>query len=73
MWMFLSFKEVMHRIKLIFGVSMCGVKVRLWLEEVLWEKKYNVDVYRCKGVLRVLNSDQLHTLQVMFPIITMIT
>ncbi|XP_057481665.1 uncharacterized protein LOC130768606 isoform X2 [Actinidia eriantha] len=38
-------------------------KVRLWLEEILWDKKYNMDVYRCKGVLSVLNSDQLHTLQ----------
>ncbi|KAL7163761.1 hypothetical protein ACSBR2_039809 [Camellia fascicularis] len=38
-------------------------KVRLWIEEILWDKKYNMDVYRCKGVLSVLNSDQLHTLQ----------
>ncbi|KAJ4710777.1 COBW domain-containing protein 1 [Melia azedarach] len=38
-------------------------KVRLWLEEILWDKKYGVDVYRCKGVLAVENSDQLHTLQ----------
>lgn len=38
-------------------------KVRLWLEEILWDKKYSMDVYRCKGVLRVLDSDQLHTLQ----------
>ncbi|XAR65264.1 hypothetical protein NMG60_11009319 [Bertholletia excelsa] len=38
-------------------------KVRLWLEEILWDKKYGMDVYRCKGVLSVSNSDQLHTLQ----------
>lgn len=38
-------------------------KVRLWLEEILWDKKYNMDVYRCKGVLSVLKSDELHTLQ----------
>ncbi|KAL8097658.1 uncharacterized protein LOC141682808 [Apium graveolens] len=38
-------------------------KVRLWLEEILWEKKFGMDVYRCKGVLRISNSDQLHTLQ----------
>lgn len=38
-------------------------KVRLWLEEILWDKKYGMDVYRCKGVLRVQSSDQLHTLQ----------
>ncbi|RWW34288.1 hypothetical protein BHE74_00007572 [Ensete ventricosum] len=39
-------------------------RVRSWLEDLLWEKKSNMDVYRCKGVLNVLNSDQLHTLQV---------
>ncbi|KAJ7943359.1 COBW domain-containing protein 1 [Quillaja saponaria] len=38
-------------------------KTRLWLEEILWEKKYDMDVYRCKGVLNVQKSDQLHTLQ----------
>ncbi|XP_068656756.1 uncharacterized protein [Aristolochia californica] len=38
-------------------------KFRLWLEEILWEKKYDMDVYRCKGILRVENSGQLHTLQ----------
>ncbi|XP_034201264.1 COBW domain-containing protein 1 isoform X2 [Prunus dulcis] len=38
-------------------------KVRLWLEEILWEKKHGMDVYRCKGVLSVHNSNQLHTLQ----------
>ncbi|XP_021804277.1 uncharacterized protein LOC110748626 [Prunus avium] len=38
-------------------------KVRLWLEEILWEKKHGMDVYRCKGVLSVHNSNKLHTLQ----------
>ncbi|KAM1326972.1 hypothetical protein PS2_011051 [Malus domestica] len=38
-------------------------KVRLWIEEILWEKKHDMDVYRCKGVLSVYNSNQLHTLQ----------
>ncbi|XP_022733758.1 COBW domain-containing protein 1 isoform X2 [Durio zibethinus] len=38
-------------------------KVRLWIEEILWDKKYDMDVYRCKGVLSVQNSDNLHTLQ----------
>ncbi|XP_048227881.1 COBW domain-containing protein 1 isoform X4 [Ricinus communis] len=38
-------------------------KVRLWLEEILWDKKDDMDVYRCKGVLKVQNSDELHTLQ----------
>ncbi|KAL5775413.1 hypothetical protein ACOSP7_012970 [Xanthoceras sorbifolium] len=36
-------------------------KIRLWLEEILWDKKYGMDVYRCKGVLSVQNSDELHT------------
>lgn len=39
----------------------------MWVEEILWDKKYGMDVYRCKGVLTVSNSDQLHTLQVMLP------
>lgn len=38
-------------------------KVRIWLEEILWDKKYGMDVYRCKGVLNVVDSDELHTLQ----------
>ncbi|WRX13276.1 CobW/HypB/UreG [Theobroma cacao] len=38
-------------------------KVRLWIEEILWDKKYGLDVYRCKGVLSIQNSDHLHTLQ----------
>ncbi|KAK9750682.1 hypothetical protein RND81_02G213500 [Saponaria officinalis] len=38
-------------------------KVRVWLEEILWDKKGGMDVYRCKGVLRILDSDELHTLQ----------
>lgn len=40
------------------------MQVRIWLEEILWDKKYGMDVYRCKGVLSILNSDHLHTLQV---------
>ncbi|KAJ6852049.1 COBW domain-containing protein 1 isoform X1 [Iris pallida] len=38
-------------------------KVQSWLEDLLWEKKSSMDIYRCKGVLYVHNSDQLHTLQ----------
>ncbi|CAL1360258.1 unnamed protein product [Linum trigynum] len=38
-------------------------KVRLWLEEILWDKKDDMDVYRCKGILHIRNSDDLHTLQ----------
>lgn len=38
-------------------------KVCSWLEELLWEKKSSIDVYRCKGILNIHDSDQLHTLQ----------
>ncbi|CAM8947273.1 unnamed protein product [Rhodiola kirilowii] len=38
-------------------------KVREWIEEILWDKKHNMDVYRCKGVLNVHGSYHLHTLQ----------
>jgi hypothetical protein len=38
--------------------------VESWLEDLLWEKKSNMDIYRCKGVLHIHNSNQLHTLQV---------
>ncbi|KAL3830626.1 hypothetical protein ACJIZ3_019428 [Penstemon smallii] len=38
-------------------------KVRMWIEDILWDKKYDMDVYRCKGILNVENSDQLYTLQ----------
>ncbi|XP_025700284.1 uncharacterized protein [Arachis hypogaea] len=38
-------------------------KQAIHLDKILWEKKYDMDVYRCKGVLSVRNSDQLHTLQ----------
>ena len=39
-------------------------KVYSWLEEILWEKKSSMDLYRCKGILNVHGSDKLHTLQV---------
>ncbi|GMH01785.1 hypothetical protein Nepgr_003624 [Nepenthes gracilis] len=38
-------------------------KVYEWLEEILWDKKHGMDVYRCKGILSVVDSDELHTLQ----------
>ncbi|XP_010258100.1 PREDICTED: COBW domain-containing protein 1 isoform X4 [Nelumbo nucifera] len=38
-------------------------KVHSWLEDILWEKKHSMDIYRCKGVLSVQNSDELHTIQ----------
>jgi G3E family GTPase len=39
-------------------------KVESWLEDLLWERKLDMDIYRCKGILHVHNSDQVHTLQV---------
>ncbi|MQL88480.1 hypothetical protein Taro_021044 [Colocasia esculenta] len=38
-------------------------KVSSWLEEILWEKKTDMDVYRCKGILNIHGTSQLHTLQ----------
>lgn len=38
-------------------------KVESWLEDLLWEKKSTMDIYRCKGILHIHNSNQLHTLQ----------
>ncbi|KAJ3673112.1 hypothetical protein LUZ60_006486 [Juncus effusus] len=38
-------------------------KVNKWLEDLLWEKKSSMDIYRCKGVLNMYNSDHIHTLQ----------
>ncbi|KAG0488933.1 hypothetical protein HPP92_007744 [Vanilla planifolia] len=43
-------------------LSVDMAKVRLWLEDLLWEKPH-IDVYRCKGVLNIHDSDQLYTLQ----------
>ncbi|XP_010258098.1 PREDICTED: COBW domain-containing protein 1 isoform X2 [Nelumbo nucifera] len=39
------------------------IGVHSWLEDILWEKKHSMDIYRCKGVLSVQNSDELHTIQ----------
>ncbi|XP_050117276.1 uncharacterized protein LOC126595004 [Malus sylvestris] len=54
-----------HRISSSFAEAYLQIAfaVRLWIEEILWEKKHDMDVYRCKGVLRIHNSNQLHTLQ----------
>ncbi|KAL8550245.1 hypothetical protein ACS0TY_008897 [Phlomoides rotata] len=41
-------------------------KVRMWIEDILWDKKYGMDVYRCKGILSVVDSDMLYTIQVKF-------
>ncbi|RYR58459.1 hypothetical protein Ahy_A05g024245 isoform C [Arachis hypogaea] len=57
-------KQAIHLDKVYFQFPfMLFLYTRIWLEEILWEKKYDMDVYRCKGVLSVRNSDQLHTLQ----------
>ncbi|XP_045088730.1 uncharacterized protein [Aegilops tauschii subsp. strangulata] len=47
----------------IFDRQAYGVKVESWLEDLLWEKKSNMDIYRCKGILNIHDSNQLHTLQ----------
>ncbi|KAM1741236.1 hypothetical protein ACFX12_011382 [Malus domestica] len=54
-----------HRISSSFAEAYLQIAfaVRLWIEEILWEKKHDMDVYRCKGVLSVYNSNQFHTLQ----------
>ncbi|MFS7960341.1 putative cobalamin (vitamin B12) biosynthesis CobW-like, cobW-like domain superfamily [Helianthus anomalus] len=33
------------------------------------DKKYDMDVYRCKGVLSVVNSDELHMVQGIYEIV----
>lgn len=38
-------------------------KVESWLEDLLWERKSDMDIYRCKGILHIHNLDQVHTLQ----------
>jgi len=38
--------------------------VNAWLEELLWERKGSMEVYRCKGVLNILGSDEVHIIQV---------
>lgn len=40
------------------------LQVESWLEDLLWEKKSSMDIYRCKGILYIHDSDQVHTLQV---------
>ncbi|GJT55260.1 ribonuclease TUDOR 1-like protein [Tanacetum coccineum] len=37
-------------------------KVRLLLEEILWDKKYDMDLYCCKDVLSIFNSVKIHSL-----------
>lgn len=50
-----------------FGSHICltlFLQVESWLEDLLWERKSSMDIYRCKGILHIHNSDQVHTLQV---------
>ncbi|GJT90624.1 hypothetical protein Tco_1079469 [Tanacetum coccineum] len=37
--------------------------VRLLLEEILWDKKYDMDLYRCKDVLSIFNLVEIHSVQ----------
>ncbi|TVU38103.1 hypothetical protein EJB05_11457 [Eragrostis curvula] len=47
----------------VFNRQAYGSKVESWLEDLLWERKSSMDIYRCKGILHIHNSDQVHTLQ----------
>uniref|UniRef100_A0A804QG56 COBW domain-containing protein 1 n=1 Tax=Zea mays TaxID=4577 RepID=A0A804QG56_MAIZE len=47
----------------VFNRQAYGAKVESWLEDLLWEKKSIMDIYRCKGILYIHDSDQVHTLQ----------
>ncbi|GJR97836.1 hypothetical protein Tco_0270010, partial [Tanacetum coccineum] len=38
--------------------------VRLLLEEILWDKKYDMDLYRCKDVLSIFNLVEIHSVQI---------
>ncbi|KAI4387528.1 hypothetical protein MLD38_005354 [Melastoma candidum] len=38
-------------------------KFRAWIEDILWEKQHSMDIYRCKGILSIRDSEMLHTLQ----------
>ncbi|GJU56098.1 gag-pol polyprotein [Tanacetum coccineum] len=38
-------------------------QVRLLLEEILWDKKYDMDLYRCKDVLSIFNFVEIHSVQ----------
>ncbi|GJU43270.1 reverse transcriptase domain-containing protein [Tanacetum coccineum] len=39
------------------------LQVRLLLEEILWDKKYDMDLYRCKDVLSIFNFVEIHSVQ----------
>ncbi|GLJ44768.1 hypothetical protein SUGI_0941600 [Cryptomeria japonica] len=43
--------------------SVAHDQVKAWLEEILWESKDNIEVYRCKGVLNVVGSEEVHIVQ----------
>eukprot|EP00252_Welwitschia_mirabilis_P014688 TRINITY_DN3239_c0_g1_i1.p1 TRINITY_DN3239_c0_g1~~TRINITY_DN3239_c0_g1_i1.p1 ORF type:complete len:372 (-),score=85.64 TRINITY_DN3239_c0_g1_i1:279-1394(-) len=38
-------------------------KVNRWIESLIWEGMDHMDIYRCKGVLDVSDSDEVHILQ----------
>lgn len=43
--------------------SMSIDQVNACLGELLWEGKGNMELYRCKGVLNILGSDEVHIIQ----------
>jgi hypothetical protein len=57
---FLTFKYEFH----VFVGHGLFLQVESWLEDHLWERKSSMDIYRCKGILHIHDSDQVHTLQV---------
>uniref|UniRef100_A0A0D6R3G2 CobW/HypB/UreG nucleotide-binding domain-containing protein n=1 Tax=Araucaria cunninghamii TaxID=56994 RepID=A0A0D6R3G2_ARACU len=38
-------------------------QVNAWLGKLLWEDRDKMEVYRCKGVLNILGSDEVHIVQ----------
>ncbi|PWA92384.1 Gelsolin domain-containing protein [Artemisia annua] len=47
----------------IIATCVAQIKVQSWLEKILWDKKYDMDDYGCKGVLSIVNSDKHYTVQ----------
>jgi G3E family GTPase len=59
----LQFNECLT-FKYEFHIFVLFLQVESWLEDLLWERKSSMDIYRCKGILHIHDSDQVHTLQV---------
>ncbi|GJR57458.1 hypothetical protein Tco_1499620 [Tanacetum coccineum] len=45
-------------------VALGYIMVQLLLEEILWDKKYDMDLYRCKDVLSIFNLVEIHSVQI---------